>query len=284
MTVEALSPAAARRRNAVDILGIGAQKSATSWAAHVLNLHPDVWFPREHARSNKEVTFFDGPKWNNGLDWYRRIMTPPDPALRSADVSPGYSRVGEGRVRACHDVSPDARVFMILRNPIQRDWSGLQMQAKRRGFDLGAASFVDLMVFYDAENISQFSTYVETIGRWRKFYRDQLFVGLYDDVAADPQEFYRVLCAHVGLDPAAVTNWQRRVTARIFPRPGQIAARADVRVPLAEIPQHDRATRRRGRARSPVLARAATGGAAGDRSGATRRAIDEIGLSQSNRG
>jgi Sulfotransferase family len=219
MTVET-APQPGDRRNAVDILGIGAQKSATSWASHVLNLHPNVWFPREHALSGKEVSFFDGPKWRHGLDWYRRIMTPPDPAFRAADVSPGYSRVGEGRVRACFQVAPDARVFYIMRNPIHRDWSGLQMQAKRRDFDVTTASFVDLMVFYDAENIAQFSTYVGTLQRWRKYYRDQLLVGLYDDVVGDPQRFYRALCAHVGLEPEAVPDWQRRITAKIFQGPG----------------------------------------------------------------
>jgi hypothetical protein len=218
MTVETASRPG-NRPNAVDILGIGAQKSATSWAAHVLNLHPNVWFPREHALSGKEVSFFDGPKWRNGLDWYRRIMTPPDPGFRAADVSPGYSRVGEGRVRACHQIAPGARVFFVMRNPIHRDWSGLQMQAKRRGFDLGGASFVDLMVFYDAERISQFSTYVETIRRWRKHYPD-LLLGLYDDVAADPHGFYRALCAHVGLEPEAVPDWRQRVTAKVFQGPG----------------------------------------------------------------
>ena len=278
MTVEALSPAAARRRNAVDILGIGAQKSATSWAAHVLNLHPNVWFPREHALSGKEVTFFDGPKWRNGLDWYRRIMTPPDPSFRAADVSPGYSRVGDGRVRACHAVAPDARVFFILRNPIQRDWSGMQMQAKRRGFELGTASFVDLMVFYDAENIGQFSTYVETIGRWRRAYGDQLLIGFHDDVEADAAGFYRALCAHVGLDPAAVPDWQRRITARVFQGPGQ---------PLPE-PMFAFLSgkyRRMIGQLGEVVGRDVRhwlepqpAGPPGDRSGKSRRAVDEIGL------
>lgn len=206
------------RNNAVDILGIGVQKSATSWAAHVLNLQPRVWFPKEHAFSGKEVSFFDGPKWRNGVSWYQQIMTPPAPTMFSADVSPGYSRIGEQRIRKCHEIAPQARVFLILRNPVQRDWSSLLMEAKRHNFDVSSASLIDLLVFYDQKNISQFTTYDVTIRRWQKYYRD-LFIGFYDDIAADPLSFYHDLCLHIGLAPNDVDDWKSRVRRRIFQGP-----------------------------------------------------------------
>jgi len=206
------------RTNAVDILGIGVQKSATSWAAHVLNLQPRVWFPHEHAFSGKEVSFFSGPKWRKGTAWYQRIMTPPEPEMLSADVSPGYSRVGEHRVRTCHQLAPDARVFLLLRDPVHRDWSSMLMQAKRRNFDVTRASLIDLLVFYDRENITQFTTYDTTIRRWRRYYGD-MFIGLYDDIVADPISFYQKLCRYVGLDHDDVEDWRTRVTRRIFSGP-----------------------------------------------------------------
>lgn len=206
------------RRNVVDILCVGAQKSATSWAAHVLNLHPQVWFPREHALKGKELRFFD-LHWKKGLDWYRRVSRPPRPDLKSTDVSPGYAVVGEGKVKTCHTLSPDARVFMILREPGARDWSSLMMQAQRRGFDVAGASFVDLMVLYDLTNVRRFTNYVSTIELWRSYYGDQFKVFFYDDVEADPVAFYEDLCAHVGLDPDAVDGWRERIRTVIFKGP-----------------------------------------------------------------
>ncbi|MGQ0483938.1 MAG: hypothetical protein ACT4SY_01085 [Hyphomicrobiales bacterium] len=207
------------RANAVDILCVGCQKSATSWAAHVLNLHDNVWIPKQFALSNKEVMFWDR-YYKRGLRWYKQIMTPPAGHMKSMDISPGYSRVGPGRAALCYKQSPGARLFLLLRNPIYRDWSSLLMEATlRHKFDIAGARFVDLMVFYDRANVSQFSTYDTTFSVWRKPYGGQLLVGLYDDIVADAKAFYERLCAHCGLDPNAVPNWQERIERRVFKGP-----------------------------------------------------------------
>jgi hypothetical protein len=215
------------RRTAADIIGIGAQKAATSWAAHLLNLHPKVWFPSEVAHKGKEVRFFDTKNWQQGVDWYRQIMTPPDSTLLSADVSPGYSRITRARVRACVEVAPDARVFLLLRSPVFRDWSSLLMEANRAGFDAANAPFIDLMVFYDRRNIHQFTTYVKTLKLWESFYREKLLVLFYDDVAQDPASVFSELCTHVGIDAEDLPEWRSRVNSTIFKGP-EIPLRADM--------------------------------------------------------
>jgi len=222
-----LSETSSFRRNAADIIGIGVQKAATSWAAHALNLHPRVWFPSESAHKGKEVRFFDTKNWQHGPVWYRQVMTPPDSTLLSADVSPGYSRIPRARARACAEIAPDARVFVLLRNPVFRDWSSLLMEANRAGFDAANASFVDLMVFYDRRNIQQFSTYVKTLKIWKNFYRDKLLVLFYDDVTKDPASVFCELCTHVGIDAEDLPEWRSRVNNTIFKGP-EIPLRADM--------------------------------------------------------
>lgn len=206
------------RKNAADIIGIGAQKSATSWAAHVLNLQPSVWIPRKEAHAGKEVSFFD-LKWDKGRDWYRKIMNPPREGMKSMDVSPGYATVGPGRVTACREISPQARVFFIMRNPRDRDWSSICMQATRRKFPLGESSFIDAMVFYSAENVQKYSKYVMTVKQWRAVYGKQLLIALYDDICTDAHSFYSTLCSHVNLNPDEVPDWRSRIEKRVFPGP-----------------------------------------------------------------
>lgn len=221
MTIEQLHNEKPRvmRENAVDILGIGAQKSATSWAAHVLNLHANIWIPQKIALSGKEVMFWDR-HYTRGLHWYARIMTPPDHSMLSMDVSPGYSRIGPRKVAQCRNQSPTCRVFFLMRNPIYRDWSSLLMEATlRKKFDVANASFVDLMVYYDHTNVAQFTTYTKTIQLWREHFGDQLFIGLYDDISNDPHGFYQRLCAHCGVNPDNVPDWRTRIQKRIFKGP-----------------------------------------------------------------
>lgn len=207
------------RTNAVDILGIGAQKAATSWAHHVLNLQQNVWVPSKIALSGKEVNFWDR-HYERGLKWYARVMTPPSEEKKSLDVSPSYARIGSGKIEQCRRQSPGARVFYMLRNPIYRDWSSLAMEATMRNkFDLANASFIDTMVYYDKENVARFSTYKNGIRNWREQYGDQLLIGLYDDVVADPHAFYEKLCAHCGLNPNDVEDWRAKISKRIFKGP-----------------------------------------------------------------
>lgn len=210
--------AESRAQNAVDILCIGAQKAATSWAAHSLNLHPRVWFPEKYALGGKEVRFFD-VHWREGRDWYRNIMTPPEWHCMTADVSPGYARISPPRIRACAEMAPTARVFYILRNPVERDWSSLLMEARRRDVNIANADFIDLMVLYDRWCIDQFTTYVGTIRRWRRFFGDQLWIGLYDDLVFDAVSFYRSLTDHLGLDLSEIPDWPKRIKEKVFVSP-----------------------------------------------------------------
>jgi hypothetical protein len=76
------------------------------------------------------------------------------------------------------------------------------------------------MVFYDREGVARFSTYDATVERWRNIYGDQLMVATYDDICADPHAYYQRLCAHVGLNPEDVDDWQRKIETRIFEGPG----------------------------------------------------------------
>ena len=88
------------RENITDILCIGCQKGSTSWLHSVLNTHPAT-FAFEAAEpatsTNKEAHYWD---WNRrrGPDWYRALMTPPDPALRSMDFTPEYAFLSEAQI------------------------------------------------------------------------------------------------------------------------------------------------------------------------------------------
>jgi Sulfotransferase family len=124
-------------------------------------------------------------------------------------------------VAQCHQLSPNARVFLLLRNPIYRDWSSLLMEATmRHNFDAANASFIDLMVFYDRTKVSQYSNYAQTYSLWHQKYGSQLLVGLYDDIVSDPHSFYQKLCNHCGLDPDAFPDWRNKVLRRVFKGPG----------------------------------------------------------------
>jgi hypothetical protein len=187
-------------RNIVDILGIGAQKSATSWAANVLSKHSEVWVPKE-ALSGKEMRFWTF-HYRKGVDWYRAQMQPSVPGKLRMDFSPDYAAMSEARVKECAETSPDARIIYILRNPVERDWSSLKMIAAANGVDVKTQTFDQLKAHFEKwyKQVGVFSEYSATISRWRKHYSaDQFFIGFYDDVSSAPLETYDALISHCGI-------------------------------------------------------------------------------------
>lgn len=98
---------------------IGVQKSGTTALHHLLNQHPDVFFPR----APQELHFFDVEEnLCKGLAWYEKHFIDWKGQRIIGQTSPLY--FFEPAVPArIHAVIPKARFIVILRNPIDRAYS-----------------------------------------------------------------------------------------------------------------------------------------------------------------
>lgn len=109
---------------------IGAQKAGTTTLAYLLDQHPGLTIGE-----TKEPHFFTD-HWRKGLDWYRKQY--PDAATALCmDASTSYAmapltagwqqrdpRVYEGIPARVHAARPDARFIYLLRDPVDRTYSG----------------------------------------------------------------------------------------------------------------------------------------------------------------
>lgn len=114
---------------------IGAQKAGTTTLASLLDQHPSICLSNP-----KEPNFFSH-NFDKGLDWYRQCFKPAGDAIL-LDASPSYSlaRIGpdggaSGQVaQRIHQHRPDARLIYLLRDPVERAYSGYS-HAARTGFE-----------------------------------------------------------------------------------------------------------------------------------------------------
>ena len=67
-----------------DFIGIGAEKSATTWAWMILNQHPSIGMSQP-----KELNFFNDNA-DQGMDWYRRHFRYDPTSQRCGEISPLY--------------------------------------------------------------------------------------------------------------------------------------------------------------------------------------------------
>jgi hypothetical protein len=191
------------RDNVADILCVGTQKAGTSWLHTMCNVHPKTYsFPNRKpiTSTNKEAHFFD---WNpyKGVDWYRELLTPLTADKLSMDFTPEYSILTRGHVKLCRNLSPSAKVFYIVRDPVKRAMSALRMHYMWQAGDEDVVEikYDDkfLRIFQEAR-IVNFSSYVASVSLWREFY-PRLHILNYEDTLANPRQFILDVWQKIGL-------------------------------------------------------------------------------------
>lgn len=200
-----------------DFLLLGAQKCGTSFLFGLLNGHPDV-----EPAVLKEISYFSNfPE--KGTDWYRSCF--PAPArgeggrpIRTWEASPNYLFYPDAPRRAA-ETAPDAKLIMLLRNPVDRAYSHYNHQAsgvheplptfeealdaeeeRMRPAREGAPGEEHLSVNFPRFSYASRGMYADQIMRWRAhFPENQILVVGSEDLYADPRRTLAGVLGFLGL-------------------------------------------------------------------------------------
>jgi hypothetical protein len=217
-----------------DFLCIGAQKAGTTWLDKNLRRHPGLWLPpvketqyfnhvhlpqsrgwttrarQERAARNLQRYLAKTPQaeWDYRFvsvlgdiaaspisdRWYGRIFSLADPKQLCGEIAPDYAGLPAEGIRHILTLSPQVRAILSLRDPIERSWSQIRMNA---------ADDADLATLERAalnNDIFARSDYPAIIARWREFVPDERFrVVFMDDIVERPQHVLEEVCAFLGV-------------------------------------------------------------------------------------
>lgn len=198
-----------------DFMCIGAPRAATTWLYQKLRDHPQIFLPKA-----KELHFFDeepdtDQNDRSGLRWHRAFyfdMSKPAHfrwyamQFRKArnrtkgDITPVYSMLSRQRVRLIAEKAPDVKIIYIIRNPIERAWSGLR---KTIWYQKGANHKVKdrawLLAAIMHPAVLERGNYRRAIETWGEVIPDGNMLYLfYDDIVEDPQSELARVCAFLG--------------------------------------------------------------------------------------
>jgi hypothetical protein len=91
----------------------------------------------------------------------------------------------------------------MMRNPIERPWSAMDMRLRIRGEEMHEVKDRKFYRRFDNKGSRLRTDYVRTLERWGAFYpEEQIFVGFLEDVRFFPRELLRSLYEFLGVDPA----------------------------------------------------------------------------------
>ncbi|MDP6352913.1 MAG: sulfotransferase [Alphaproteobacteria bacterium] len=115
-----------------DFIIIGAQKSGTTWLAWCLRQHPQLFL------ASDEIHFFDIDRhFSMGPDWYRKHFTDAKEGQVVGEKTPDYLWNNEKLeiepkdiAARIHKTLPNAKLIIILRDPVTRAISALNHQIR----------------------------------------------------------------------------------------------------------------------------------------------------------
>jgi len=210
---------------APDFLCIGAHKAGTTWLYQQLDSHPDFWMPPV-----KELHYFDQlsrvrraahPRCRDRRD--RRFLErlqrlsaepginvekygglfEPKAMLLSGDISPNYSTLSDEVIRQIVECFPNLKVIFLARDPVERFWSHLSMEAHYRQIEPFDAADVNEVNRNLARRGMLLRSYPSAVvARWKRYFNPERFrVFFFDDLQNNPAELLRSILRFLGADP-----------------------------------------------------------------------------------
>jgi LPS sulfotransferase NodH len=217
------------------ILVIGAEKAGTSWLFSTLRRHPrvgegivkEVCFqtPRMSRQSRLEQMVAlktketrEPNKLAVALDfaladvadegWYRSMFRLATPGSILMDATPEYSLFPISKILGFRQITPDARIVFLMRDPVERAISAALMVNRERGVD--APSLPHLKAALADPALLERGDYRGTLERWTGvFGPDQVRPFFFDDIRDRPEALLNSICGFVGLDPRLLPEIDR---------------------------------------------------------------------------
>ena len=187
---------------APDFLGIGAQKSGTTWLYENLKKHPQIFLPE-----TKEIHFFDRHFYKS-IDWYYNHFLSRDISKTKGEITPSYSILPEKKIEFIYKMNPELKIILLLRNPIERTWSHAVMNlVKRTGKDIGEIKNKTFIDHFNNSRSTKRGDYLRIIKNWKKYFNmEQIFIGDYNQLKSHPEKLLNEIFNF--LDVEQVTNWK----------------------------------------------------------------------------
>ncbi len=202
-----------------DFVVAGVRKAGTTWLDTCLRSHPQLYL----SRMTKELYFFDR-YYSRGLAWYGSHFVEAPHGTLVGDVSPSYFAHEDAPSRLVRDL-PEARVLILLRDPIQRASSDF-VHYWSKGDLPKNATFTEACA--KIPSIISESMYAKHISRWLlQIPPEHLKLFVIEDGRADPVSFVSEVYKYLDIDSAYVSpHVTDRVNEARRPRSHHMASAA----------------------------------------------------------
>ena len=136
------------------------------------------------------------------LENYARLFEPKG-SLLSGDISPNYSTLSSKLIRQIVEYFSNLKVIFLARDPVQRFWSHLSMEAHYRQiepFDVTNINEIHRNLLRRGMRLRSYPS--EVVARWKRhIHPDRFRVYFFDDLQINPTQVRHSILDFLGADP-----------------------------------------------------------------------------------
>lgn len=141
--------------------------------------------------------------------WYTTLFAAAPAGVPCGEITPAYSILDDADVSRIVQVAPQARVILLLRDPVDRAWSNIRLAVMRN-----EASPSAIRERLDREGVRARSDSIGTLQRYlRHFPPDQILVGFFDAIVEQPRALLHDIGTFLGVGDLGVEPTAERVNA-----------------------------------------------------------------------
>lgn len=203
-------------------VGIGAQKSGTSWIHNCIMHHPECYYPQFlSAQLNeqfklKEHHFFDDfacrEITENDINTYHNWCAKPGNKI-TGEWTPSY--LSDPWVPRLLKLSaPDTKILVLLRDPVERYISGISFSQRKNkrpntvniqnnhseNIDINTCNYDSINRRIASDHFYR-GLYNSHLSCWRRYFpSSSILVMQYEKLLKDPQSCLKTIFQHIGLD------------------------------------------------------------------------------------
>ena len=203
----------------------GVMKGGTTAAAVNLAIHPDIFMVNANSKfedidyydldisdckgglpdPHKELDFFNVKvNYNKGIDFYKNFFSSNN--FIRGESSPNYFCLHEyeGTLQRMVKQIPEAKILIILRDPIQRaysHWNMIQHYRMKWGKRFHDKSFYDCIQMKYHNQILKRSAYFSNLALYKLTFKENLYISLSENIMLNPINEYNKIYKFLGLNP-----------------------------------------------------------------------------------
>ena len=133
--------------------------------------------------------------------WYASLFEPGGGKV-TGEATPDYAILGEDEVAHVYEIMPYAKIIFMMRSPLERPWSAMDMRTRIRGESIEEISDAKFFRRFDARGSRLRTEYSRTLDNWSSSYPpEQIFVGFLEDVHFFPEKLLKDLYTFLDVDP-----------------------------------------------------------------------------------